>query len=188
MGKKTFGLLVTFILGIVAIVLVILACMATSASAMPLYQQETCNEGNGWVKVDGLSGTSFTYTAPEGFAVAGTCYKASTTVIYDTIAPPQQIVTVVSEVYNQNEQVQELSHASFLLVVLDPTSTPTPTATPTPIVPTEVTKTPTTPPKATPTSTDVPAGGEGPSSDPNSIGIFIIIVLVVLGVFALIII
>ena len=168
----------------VVAVLFALAIIATKAEASPIYQQETCNEGNGWVKVDGLSGTVFTYTAPDGYLVAETCYKASTTVIYDTIAPPQQVVTVVSEVYNQNEQVQELSHASFLLVVVDPTSTPVPTVTPTPTVPTEVTKTPTNPPKATPTPTDVPAGGEGPSL---SIGIFIVLVLAVLGVFVLVI-
>lgn len=91
--------------------------------------QETCPEGNGWTKVDNLSGLTYTFTPPVGFEVVESCYKASTSVVFGTSA------TVTSEVFNSPQGVtctevgvphqgcnyQELSHASFLVrAVTDP--------------------------------------------------------------------
>jgi len=106
--------------------------------------QETCPATGDWIKIEGLSGTTFTYTAPEGKLVAETCYKASTEVVFETINPPQSSVTVTSTVGH------DLSHASFRLVdEPEPTPTNTPTDPPTPTP----TNTPTDPPTPTPTNT-----------------------------------
>ena len=79
--------------------------------------QEVCpNTGGGWIKVDGLSSTSYEYTAPSGKLVAEVCYKSSTTVNYYNVTPNNKKVLVESTVKNQNNQVQNLSHASFRLV------------------------------------------------------------------------
>ncbi|MFA5623061.1 MAG: hypothetical protein WC981_02430 [Candidatus Dojkabacteria bacterium] len=79
--------------------------------------QDTCPEtGGGWVKMDHLSGTTYDYTAPAGKLVAEVCYKASTQVIYYDVIPPMSPVTVISTVKNQNNKVQDISHASFRLV------------------------------------------------------------------------
>lgn len=82
--------------------------------------QETCPEGDGWVKVDGLSGLIYTFDVPEGYEVADNCYKASTTVVYGSGD------TVESSVWNKDDcpgargcNLQELSHASFRLVKID---------------------------------------------------------------------
>lgn len=77
--------------------------------------QETCPSGDGWDKVDGLSGTSYTYTAPAGKEIVAWCYKAATTVNSGDVVPPASSYTVTSTVTNQNGQVQDLSHASFKL-------------------------------------------------------------------------
>ncbi|HAF61988.1 MAG TPA: hypothetical protein DCK95_06650 [Anaerolineaceae bacterium] len=105
--------------------------------------QETCPASGDWIKVDSLSGETYTYTAPEGKLIAETCYKAGTEVVFKTIAPPASSVTVISTVGH------DLSHASFRLVD-EPNPSPTPTEpfTPTPTF----TSTPTEP--FTPTPTD----------------------------------
>lgn len=98
--------------------------------------QDTCPDGGEWVKVDGLTGLSYEYTAPEGYEIIETCYKASTTVVYDTINPPVNSIIIESTVQNPNENsFQDLSHASFRLQAVateTPTPTPTQTLTPTP--------------------------------------------------------
>jgi hypothetical protein len=107
--------------------------------------QETCPASGDWVKVDGLTGTTYTYTAPAGKLIVETCYKAATNVIFNIINPPKKSVTIISEVGF------DLSHASFRLIdEVTPTPTQTKTFTPTPTD--EFTPTPTD--EFTPTPTD----------------------------------
>jgi len=129
--------------------------------------QETCPDGGDWIKVDGLTGKSYTYNAPAGKVIIETCYKAGTEVVYDTINPPQTSVTVTSEFQF------DLSHASFRLANQTPTPTPTYTFTPTPTqtftpTPTQ-TFTPTPTQTFTPTPTDpvTPTPTETPTDEPD---------------------
>lgn len=91
------------------------------ALAVPaLGTQETCPEGDGWVKVNGLTGETFTFDVPDGYRVDENCYKAGTRVVFGS-GP-----TVTSFVTNQNGKIQDLSHASFRLVKkAEPTVTST---------------------------------------------------------------
>jgi len=124
--------------------------------------QETCPASGDWIKVDGLSGTSYTYTAPEGKLIAETCYKASTFVINDIINPPQKTVTVVSTVGH------DLSHASFRLVdEPSPSPTPTKTFTPTPTFTSTPTDEPTPSPTPTETFTPTPTFTSTPTFTPT---------------------
>ena len=120
--------------------------------------QEVCpNTGNGWIKFDNLSGFVFTYTAPDGYLVAESCYKAATEVVYETYEPPQKSIVITTFRH-------EISHVS-VRIVPEPTPTPTQTATPTSTntptqTPTETatpTSTPTNTPTQTPTETATPA-------------------------------
>ena len=78
--------------------------------------QETCPQTGDWVKIDPVDAQSYNYTAPEGKVVVETCYKAGTTVVYNTIDPGQSSVTVVSDVDNPTGNAkQDISHASFRL-------------------------------------------------------------------------
>ena len=119
--------------------------------------QETCPQSGGWVKVDNLSGQSYTYTPPAGYHVTDNCYKAGQSVVFGSGA------TVTSSVLNpQGRCCQALSHASFL-VVPDPTDVPPPaTATP------EPTATDVPPPTDIPTeeSTDEPT--QEPTEEPTT--------------------
>jgi hypothetical protein len=79
--------------------------------------QETCPEGGEWVKVDNLSGLTYTHQVSEGFKITENCYKAGTTVVYGSGA------TVTSTVWNKEGcpdehgcNYKELSHASFKIV------------------------------------------------------------------------
>lgn len=105
-------IIVLFFVLALALTLGFTATTATAAAA------DTCpNTGGDWVKVDDLSGLSYSYTAPSGYLVAEWCYKASTTVVYGNVNPPQKSVTVSSTVLNPaGNNYQELSHASFRLV------------------------------------------------------------------------
>ena len=108
--------------------------------------QEVCpNTGNGWIKFDNLSGFVFTYTAPNGYLVAESCYKAATEVVYETYDPPQKSIVITTFRH-------EISHVSVRIV---PEPTPTPTQTPTQTATPTSTNTPTQTPTetATPTST-----------------------------------
>ncbi len=108
--------------------------------------QEVCpNTGNGWIKFDNLSGFVFTYTAPDGYLVAESCYKAATEVVYETYEPPQKSIVITTFRH-------EISHVSVRIV---PEPTPTPTQTPTQTATPTSTNTPTQTPTetATPTST-----------------------------------
>ena len=113
--------------------------------------QEVCpNTGNGWIKFDNLSGFVFTYTAPDGYLVAESCYKAATEVVYETYEPPQKSIVITTFRH-------EISHVSVRIVpepTPTPTQTPTQTATPTSTFTNTPTQTPTeTATPATPTST-----------------------------------
>jgi len=153
MDKKTNNKVFKWGLGIIALILF-------SASSLMLLNpvfaqgQETCPDGGDWIKVDGLTGKNFTYTASEGKLIAETCYKAGTEVVYETISPPQNTVTVTSTVGF------DLSHASFRLVD-EPEPSPTPTKEPTP------TPTPTMEPSPTPTPTDEPTPSPTPTEEIN---------------------
>ena len=133
-----WGIIVTAILLMVATALILMNPVFAQG-------QETCPAGGDWVKVEGLSGDEFTYTAPEGKLIAETCYKAGTELEFNTISPPRKTVTVISTVGF------DLSHASFKLVnAPDPSPTPTETFTPTPTF----TQTPTDEPTPSPTPTE----------------------------------
>lgn len=127
-------------IGITAIVLI---AMATLFLMNPVFAQaqDTCPATGDWVKIEGLAGKEYFYTAPEGYLIAETCYKAGTNLVFKSINPPQSSVTVISTVGN------DLSHASFRLVAAP---TPTETFTPTPTV----TFTPTPTVTFTPTPTE----------------------------------
>ena len=108
--------------------------------------QEVCpNTGNGWIKFDNLSGFVFTYTAPDGYLVAESCYKAATEVVYETYEPPQKSIVITTFRH-------EISHVSVRIV---PEPTPTPTQTPTQTA--TLTSTFTNTPTQTPTETATPA-------------------------------
>ncbi len=102
--------------------------------------------GNGWVKTDGVSGQTATYSAPDGFLIAEVCYKAGTNSSTYLVGPLSTVV-IVSTLVNNGGQVADISHYSVRLIPVT-TSTPTPTPTPT------VTSTPT--PEPTPTRTVEP--------------------------------
>ncbi|MDY6847310.1 MAG: hypothetical protein SVP52_09270 [Chloroflexota bacterium] len=124
--------------------------------------QETCPKTGTWVKKDGLSGTHYTYTAPEGKLIAETCYKAATYVIYNLITPPKKSVTVTSTVGH------DLSHASFRLVNKpNPSPIPTKTFTPTPTFTQTPTDDPTPSPTPTETFTSTPTFTQTPTDDPT---------------------
>ena len=78
--------------------------------------QETCPATGDWVKIEPIDAQSYLYTAPEGKVVVETCYKAATTVKYETIDPPQASLTVTTDVPNPNNNAfHDISHASFKL-------------------------------------------------------------------------
>ena len=115
--------------------------------------QEVCpNTGNGWIKFDNLSGFVFTYTAPNGYLVAESCYKAATEVVYETYDPPQKSIVITTFRH-------EISHVSVRIVpepTPTPTQTPTQTATPTSTSTNTPTQTPTETATPTSTSTNTP--------------------------------
>lgn len=165
---NNFSKLATFV--------VLVALLFSGLNAVKANGQETCPSAAPWVKVDGLTGTSFTYTAPDGYSITEWCYKASTSVVYGSASGSS--VTVTSTVTNKNGQVQDLSHASFKLEqdpvetpTEEPTSEPTqnptedpteaPTEVPTEEPTSEPTEEPTPPTRVPPTQTKPPQGKPG---------------------------
>jgi hypothetical protein len=110
------------VIGLTALIVILfgLSAQAQSASAA-----DTCPEGNGWVKVEGLSGLTYTYTPPEGFTVAANCFKVGS---HDPVYGSGPVVTN-GTLTNANGQLQDLSHASFQLVPVTTTTQPTTTTT-----------------------------------------------------------
>lgn len=96
MNRKTLWIVALIILGLIAWVW---AADDTNGDR----GQETCPKDAPWVKVDDLSGFSYTFDVPDGYTVTDNCYKASTNVVYgsgDTV---------------ETDDKFELSHASFKL-------------------------------------------------------------------------
>ena len=94
-------------------------------------QAATCPEGDGWEKIEPLSGTSYTYTALEGKLITESCYKVGDHApVSQSYTPALSSVTVTSTLFNSPSgvictapgvphngcEIQELSHASFKLV------------------------------------------------------------------------
>ena len=80
--------------------------------------QETCPSTGDWTKIE-TSGEPLSYTvnAPAGKLIVETCYKASTSVVYDgPFSPGRESYTFNSEVKNSNDQTQALSHVSYRTV------------------------------------------------------------------------
>jgi hypothetical protein len=84
----------------------------------------TCPSGSGWIKVEPLSGKTYTYTPAPSCTVSDNCYKHSVYVHYGTGK------TVTADWHSGHQY--DLSHASFKVSCVTPTNTPTPTRTPTP--------------------------------------------------------
>ena len=161
MDKKFRNNVMKWGIGLMAILLII---MTPLFFMKPVFAngQETCPSTGDWVKKDGLSGKSYTYTAPEGKLIAETCYKAATYVIKNLITPPQKSVTVISTVGH------DLSHASFRLVdEPNPSPTPTKTFTPTPTFTSTPTDEPTPSPTPTETFTPTPTFTQTPTDEPT---------------------
>ena len=103
--------------------IVALALVVTPVLANPIYEdeyekngQEVCPQGDGWDKVDNIGSLSYIYKVGEGFHVTDTCYKASTELVFEELDPPEGVeVILVSSVTNDNDEPQDISHASFLL-------------------------------------------------------------------------
>ena len=154
--------------GLLVVILVLISF--TIVSAMPIIeQQDTCPQTGGWVKVDNLSGISFSYDAGEGNLITTWCYKASTAINTGIVTPPSQTFTIVSIVKNQNGQIQDLSHASFFVVedTETPIATEVVTETPESTEIPEFTPTATEVVTETPESTWIPTLPPPPYSTPN---------------------
>lgn len=154
MSKKSNSKIFIWLM-IGAAVLIGLALLVTRW-VTPAGATDVCPNDGDWDKVDGLSGTTYTYTPPESCEVTDNCYKHSTYVHYGSGA------TVTADEHCSWEWAgwhfvwrchqYDLSHASFKLACeVSPTPTPTPTATPTPTPTPEPTLTPTPTPTPSPT-------------------------------------
>lgn len=103
--------------GAVVAALALLVGGIATGSAAGATGQLTCpttsftEAAGGWVKYDGLQGTTYTYPQKAGFTVAQVCYKAATTVSY-----PAATGTITSTVTNCHGAVQEISHVSVRYV------------------------------------------------------------------------
>ena len=161
-------------LGAVSVAIAMLLSMVN----LPVQASETCPSGDGWVKIEGLKGTSFTYEAKDGKLIKEWCYKAGSDngpggVESGVLEIPVPSYTVTSTFWNPPKtNLLDLSHASFLLVdAPPPPNTPTPTdipeETPTPTDVPQETPTPTDIPQETPTPTDVPQETPTPTDVPQ---------------------
>jgi len=86
---------------------------------------DTCPSGEGWVKVEGLSGTTYEYEPPNSCEVTDNCYKHATYVHYGTGATVTADWHWVYVGRHWQWKQYDLSHASFKLAC-EPTVTPTP--------------------------------------------------------------
>lgn len=76
--------------------------------------QETCPDMGNWVKVDNLSGFTYTHQVDKGYEVAESCYKAGTDVVYGD--------SNTVEAHDKHE----LSHASFFVQAVEVNTEPNP--------------------------------------------------------------
>ena len=130
--------------------------------------QQTCPEGDGWVKDDNPPyACEYWFEASPGCYIAAYCYKAATYCSGPIpLNPPQEQFHLVLD-----PCPHDISHVSYLEVC--PTATPTevPTATPTEMptaTPTDTpTSTPTEIPTTTPTDTPTSTPTEVPTATPT---------------------
>ncbi len=111
-NKKMFRLLIGFSFAL----LLILAMPLIFPKNVHAEAQETCPYTGDWDKVEDIDAQSYNYVAPDGKQVVEVCYKAGTTVKYETIDPPKSSFKVITDVPNPNENAfEDISHASFRL-------------------------------------------------------------------------
>lgn len=112
-------------LSIFALVVMVLGVFATAGPAYASPDEtgggaDVCPEGGDWVKVDGLSGHSYSYSAPAGKLVAEVCYKHAWYLHQYDVTPPAPGVIVIADwhplPFTSRWWRPELSHASFRLV------------------------------------------------------------------------
>ena len=116
MRKKINNKFFRLAIGFTFALLLILISPVIFSQDVSAEAQETCPDTGDWVKVDGINAQSYNYVAPAGKEIVEVCYKAGTTVKYETIAPPQTSITVTTDVPNPNNNAfQDISHASFRL-------------------------------------------------------------------------
>jgi hypothetical protein len=106
----------------VAAALFTAAAVSAAPAAAP---QDTCPEGGGWVKVDGLSGLSYTFAIPDGYEVIENCMKVGNhdplfgtgNIVENTTLfnSPQGVTCTAPGVPHQGCALQKISHASFLI-------------------------------------------------------------------------
>jgi hypothetical protein len=159
MEKRFFPKIIKISLTLIAALLIVLTSSYFLSDNASAKGQDTCPQTGDWVKVDGINAQTYTYTAPEGKQIVETCYKAGTTLRYNTVNPPVTQIKLVSDVLNPSgNNFQDISHASFRLEKIPVTPTPTFTNTPTdePSPTPTFTNTPTDEPSPTPTFTFTP--------------------------------
>lgn len=73
----------------------------------------TENDGSEWRKLDGLSGTTYTAEAREGYLIVETCVKAANEdPRYQDVEPAAEEVELVSHATNKKGKTQDVSHVS----------------------------------------------------------------------------
>ncbi|HSM23966.1 MAG TPA: hypothetical protein VK856_03805, partial [Anaerolineaceae bacterium] len=72
--RKTIKVLPNIFMVLGAVVIAF--AMMLSLVKLPVQASETCPSGDGWVKIEGLNETSFTYEAEDGKLIKEWCYKA----------------------------------------------------------------------------------------------------------------
>lgn len=126
--------------------------------------QQTCPEGNGWIKDDNPPyACEYWFEASPGCQIAAYCYKAGT-----DCSGPIYLDPPAESPYHfvLSPCPHDLSHVSHLEVCPTPTPTSVPTATPTEIPTSTPTEMPTDLPTVTPTPNIIvpPTGGNGNTS------------------------
>lgn len=113
--KRNNKLTKIIIAGVLAAALVLVSALVFSEDVLA-QGQETCPSTGDWVKVEPVDAQFLDYDAPEGKVIVETCYKAGTTLVYETIDPAQSSITLTTEVPNPNDNgFLNISHASFRL-------------------------------------------------------------------------
>lgn len=125
---KKLNLLVIFIM-MTSLLLPTMSAMAAPANDVALTNSGTCPDGGDWVKVDGLSGLTYTYTPPEGYEVSENCMKVGShdpnygsgpTVTNNTLYnSPGGATCTAPGVPHAGCSLQSISHASFKLVPIE---------------------------------------------------------------------
>jgi len=91
-------------------------CILPTSTTPP--DDQVCSHDGDWVKIDGLSSNSYTYTIPDGKQVVEVCYKAgNNTYTYSVIPPATGSISITNDQFENKEDkaYYDLSHASFRL-------------------------------------------------------------------------